>query len=65
MQSHINIRTFILCILLIDERPEEVTDIKESIVGERVDVIYSTFDEQPDHHKRAADIDDRESQAPR
>ena len=45
-----------LMILLIDERPEEVTDIKESIVGERVDVIYSTFDEQPDHHKRAADM---------
>ena len=45
-----------LIILLIDERPEEVTDIKESIVGERVDVIYSTFDEQPDHHKRAADM---------
>ena len=45
-----------LIILLIDERPEEVTDIKESILGERVDVIYSTFDEQPDHHKRAADM---------
>ncbi|GAB6160474.1 transcription termination factor Rho [Howardella ureilytica] len=45
-----------LMILLIDERPEEVTDIKESIIGNRVDVIYSTFDEQPDHHKRAADM---------
>ena len=33
-----------LIILLIDERPEEVTDIKESVVGDQVEVIYSTFD---------------------
>ena len=41
-----------LIILLIDERPEEVTDIKESIVGDNVEVIYSTFDELPERHKR-------------
>ena len=41
-----------LLILLIDERPEEVTDIRESIEGENVEVIYSTFDELPEHHKR-------------
>lgn len=45
-----------LMILLIDERPEEVTDIKESITGGRVEVIYSTFDEQPEHHKRTAEM---------
>ena len=45
-----------LMILLIDERPEEVTDIKESIVGERVDVIYSTFDELPERHKRVSEM---------
>ena len=39
-----------LLILLIDERPEEVTDIKESIEGDNVEVIYSTFDELPEHH---------------
>ena len=38
-----------LIILLIDERPEEVTDIKEAIVGDNVEVIYSTFDELPEH----------------
>lgn len=37
-----------LIVLLIDERPEEVTDIKESIEGEQVEVIYSTFDELPE-----------------
>ena len=42
-----------LIILLIDERPEEVTDIKEAIEGPNVEVIYSTFDELPEHHKRA------------
>ena len=41
-----------LIILLIDERPEEVTDIKEAIEGNNVEVIYSTFDELPEHHKR-------------
>ncbi len=45
-----------LLILLIDERPEEVTDIKESIRGENVEVIYSTFDELPDHHKRVSEM---------
>ncbi len=45
-----------LIVLLIDERPEEVTDMQQSIVGERVDVIYSTFDEQPEHHKRVAEM---------
>ena len=45
-----------LIILLIDERPEEVTDIKESIVGDNVEVIYSTFDELPEHHKRASEM---------
>jgi transcription termination factor Rho len=43
-------------ILLIDERPEEVTDIKESIPGEQVEVISSTFDELPEHHRRVAEI---------
>lgn len=45
-----------LIILLIDERPEEVTDIKESIEGENVEVIYSTFDELPEHHKRVSEM---------
>lgn len=45
-----------LIILLIDERPEEVTDIKESIEGKNVEVIYSTFDELPDHHKRVSEM---------
>ena len=44
-----------LLILLIDERPEEVTDIKEAIEGPNVEVIYSTFDELPEHHKRVSD----------
>ena len=43
-------------ILLIDERPEEVTDIKESITGDNVEVIYSTFDELPEHHKRVSEM---------
>lgn len=45
-----------LIILLIDERPEEVTDIKEAIQGPNVEVIYSTFDEQPEHHKRVSEM---------
>lgn len=45
-----------MLILLIDERPEEVTDIKEAICGNNVEVIYSTFDELPDHHKRVAEM---------
>ena len=45
-----------LLILLIDERPEEVTDIKETIEGPNVEVIYSTFDELPEHHKRVSEM---------
>lgn len=45
-----------LIILLIDERPEEVTDIKEAIRGDKVEVIHSTFDELPEHHKRVAEM---------
>jgi transcription termination factor Rho len=45
-----------LLILLIDERPEEVTDIRESIEGKNVEVIYSTFDELPEHHKRVSEM---------
>ena len=45
-----------LLILLIDERPEEATDIRESIEGENVEVIYSTFDELPEHHKRVSEM---------
>ena len=42
--------------MLIDERPEEVTDIKEAIVGDNVEVIYSTFDELPERHKRVSEM---------
>ena len=52
-QNHPDIH---ILILLIDERPEEVTDIKESIGGDNVEVIYSTFDELPDHHRRVAEM---------
>lgn len=45
-----------LIILLIDERPEEVTDMKEAIEGPNVEVIYSTFDELPDRHKRVSEM---------
>ena len=45
-----------LIILLIDERPEEVTDIKEAIEGPNVEVIYSTFDELPERHKRVSEM---------
>ena len=45
-----------ILILLIDERPEEVTDIREDIVGRNVEVIYSTFDELPEHHKRVSEM---------
>ena len=45
-----------LIILLIDERPEEVTDIREAITGDNVEVIYSTFDELPEHHKRVSEM---------
>ncbi len=45
-----------LIVLLIDERPEEVTDIRRSIVGDNVEVIHSTFDELPEHHKRVSEM---------
>ena len=45
-----------LVILLIDERPEEVTDMRESVRGKNVRVVYSTFDETPEHHKRVAEM---------
>ncbi len=45
-----------IIVLLIDERPEEVTDIKESILGHNVEVIYSTFDELPENHKRVSEM---------
>ena len=45
-----------LLILLIDERPEEVTDMKESVHGKNVEIIYSTFDELPEHHKRVSEM---------
>ena len=53
---HKNYPDMNMIILLIDERPEEVTDIKEYIEGENVEVIYSTFDEMPDHHKRVSEM---------
>ena len=45
-----------ILILLIDERPEEVTDIREAITGKNVEVIYSTFDELPEHHRRVSEM---------
>ena len=51
-----NHRDVYLIILLIDERPEEVTDIRESIEGRNVEVVYSTFDELPEHHKRVSEM---------
>lgn len=45
-----------LLVLLIDERPEEVTDMQRSINGDNIEIIYSTFDEQPDHHRRVAEM---------
>ena len=45
-----------LIVLLIDERPEEVTDMKETVRGENVEVVYSTFDELPEHHKRVSEM---------
>ena len=45
-----------MIILLIDERPEEVTDMKESIKGDNVEIIYSTFDEAPEKHKRVSEM---------
>lgn len=45
-----------LIILLIDERPEEVTDIKEVVKGDNVMIVYSTFDEQPTKHKFVSEM---------
>ncbi len=45
-----------MIILLVDERPEEVTDMKEAIRGDNVEIIYSTFDELPEHHKRVSEM---------
>ena len=45
-----------LIVLLIEERPEEVTDIRESNEGPNVEVIYSTFDKLPEHHKRVSEM---------
>ena len=45
-----------LIILLIDERPEEVTDVKEAISGKNVEVVYSTFDELAERHKRISEM---------
>ena len=45
-----------IIILLIDERPEEVTDMQETVVGDNVEIVYSTFDEQPEHHKRVSEM---------
>ena len=45
-----------LLILLVDERPEEVTDMKDEVQGDNVDIIYSTFDETPERHRRVAEM---------
>ena len=55
-KSIIKDKNMYLIILLIDERPEEVTDIKEEVRGENVEVIYSTFDELPERHKRVSEM---------
>lgn len=45
-----------LLILLVDERPEEVTDMKDEVKGSNVEIIYSTFDETPERHRRVAEM---------
>ena len=45
-----------LIILLVDERPEEVTDMKDEVKGDNVEIIYSTFDETPERHRRVAEM---------
>ena len=45
-----------LIILLVDERPEEVTDMKDEVRGDNVEIIYSTFDETPERHRRVAEM---------
>lgn len=52
-QNHKDIHVIVL---LIDERPEEVTDIQDSIIGDNVDIVYSTFDEGAENHKRVAEM---------
>ena len=52
-KNHPNVH---LIVVLIDERPEEVTDMQRSIIGEHCTVVYSTFDEQPENHKRVAEM---------
>ena len=51
-----NYKDLHLIVLLIDERPEEVTDMKETVRGDNVEVVYSTFDELPEHHKRVSEM---------
>ncbi|MDY2920064.1 MAG: transcription termination factor Rho [Lentihominibacter sp.] len=45
-----------LIVLLVDERPEEVTDFKRSLINSKSEVIYSTFDELPQHHVKVAEM---------
>ena len=45
-----------MIVLLVDERPEEVTDMKRSLINEKSEVIYSTFDELPQHHVKVAEM---------
>ena len=45
-----------ILILLIDERPEEVTDIKDTVEGDNIEVLYSTFDEAPERHKKVSEM---------
>lgn len=45
-----------MIVLLVDERPEEVTDFKRSLLNEKSEVIYSTFDELPQHHVKVAEM---------
>lgn len=45
-----------MIVLLVDERPEEVTDFKRSLINEKSEVIYSTFDEMPQHHVKVAEM---------
>lgn len=45
-----------ILILLIDERPEEVTDMKDTVEGDNIEVLYSTFDEAPERHKKVSEM---------
>lgn len=51
-----NCKDMHIIILLVDERPEEVTDMKDEVQGDNVDIIYSTFDEQPERHRRVSEM---------